>query len=355
MNITLIVSSAHRLYQLTLLLLAVAVPSFSQSDKPTVLLFIIDGLQSDAARVAIANGATNMKFLFENGVSVQEAYCSSPSAIAFLPDKSRPWGTASPPNVAMHTGTHVFESKEMDDVFRAGQRVGIKSVFSGSAENYKVLTSPNYTYAVNHQDSLVVDFALDHFRKDGARLLSIHVQELRSHWTGPEDKLNPGSGYQNALRTVDRHLGRIIETLKRHGVWDSTYVIVSSDHGMGMTGRSDHPASSLSSWTIYMNFYGPGIKRGKVIPYAETPDIALLIARLLSLPPLKGHTNPGVSVEPRGTTGTFLSNLFEGDTSEVDHPKLIRRYLESKKWKPADDYAEYRAAMLSLVKGLVRK
>ncbi len=355
MNITLNVPRAHRLCQLALLLLAATVPSYSQTDTPTVLLFIIDGLQTDAARVAMANGATNMKFLSENGVSVEEAYCSSPSPIVFLPDRSRPWGTASPPNVAMHTGTHLFESKEMDDVFLAGQRVGIKSAFSGSAENYKILTSPNYTYAVNHQDSLVVDFALDHFSKDGARLLSIHVQELRSHWTGPEDKLNPDSRYQDALRTVDRHLGRIIETLKRHGVWDSTYVIVASDHGMGITSRSDHPASSLSSWTIYMNFYGPGIKRGSTIPYAETPDIALLIARFLNLPPLKGHTNPGLTVEPRGTTGTFLSNLFEGNTSKVDHPKLIRRYLESTEWKPADDYAEYRAAMLSLMKELVQK
>ncbi len=98
-----------------------------------------------------------------------------------------------------------------------------------------------------------------------------------------------------------------------------------------------------------MNFYGPGIKRGKSIPYAETPDIAILINHFLNLKPLEGHVDPKVTIEARGTTGTFLSNIFEGNPDEITHPKLIRRYLESKNWKPSDEYAEYRLAMLSYI------
>jgi len=315
-----------------------------------VLLFIVDGLQSDAAKVAIAHGAANMKFFFENGIWVEEAYCSSPSGRLYLPDNSMPWGTAAPPNVAMHTGTHVFESRQMDDIFLAARRAGIKSVFSGSAENYRVFNTADFCYAASNADSAVVDFAIDHLKKDGVRLLSIHVQETRRYWTGPECKTNPESAYQRYLLTVDLFLGKIVEALKSEGVWDSTFVIVASDHGMGCTKQSDHPASVLSSWQPYMNFFGPGIKKGATIPYAESPDIAILIDFLLRLTPLSGHTDPNVSVDPKGTTGTLLTNVFEDFPTRLDHPKLVRRFLESSHWKPSDDYADYRSAMLSLIK-----
>jgi hypothetical protein len=98
-----------------------------------------------------------------------------------------------------------------------------------------------------------------------------------------------------------------------------------------------------------MNFYGPGIKKGKSIPYAETADLALMINHFLKLQPLKGHTDPKVTIEVKGTTGTFLSNIFEGNPEEIMHPEMIRRYLESRNWKPSDDFAEYRMAMLSYI------
>jgi len=321
----------------------------------TVLLFIVDGLQSEAAEVAMAHGAVEMKYFFDNGVWVKEAYCSSPSGRLYLPDNSMPWGTAAPPNVAMHTGTHVFESKQMDDIFLAARRAGIRSLFSGSAENYRVFNTADFFYAASNADSIVVDFAIEHLRKDGVRLLSLHVQQTRSNWTGPEDMVKPDSKYQQYLLTVDRYLGKIVRAIKGAGYWDSTYVIVSSDHGMGNTRRSDHPAYVLSSWKPYMNFFGPGIRKGATIPYAETPDLAVLIAHLLRLPPLMGHTDPSVHITPRGTTGTLLTNIFVNGPATTNHPKLIRRFLESRNWRPSDDYAEYRSAMLTLIKDLAEK
>jgi hypothetical protein len=204
-------------------------------------------------------------------------------------------------------------------------------------------------HAASNTDSIVIRFALGHFSNDKARLLSIHLQELRRGWTGPEDKLKADSPYQKAILVADGLLGRLIKVLKDGGAWDSTYVIVSSDHGMGMTKRSDHSPTTLSSWQSYLNFYGPGIKKGATIPYAETPDIAIMIAHCLRLPPLQGHTDPGVTIARKGTTGVFLSTIFEDDCGVIDHPRFIRRYLESKNWSPADDYGEYRAAMLKLL------
>jgi len=243
----------------------------------------------------------------------------------------------------------------MDDVFLAARRATIKSVFAGSAENYKIFNTADYCFAKSNADSAAIDFATDHLKKDGVRLLSIHVQETRRNWTGPEDKTKPESKYQQYLLQVDRLLGKLIAALKSEGVWDSTYVIVSSDHGMGMTKRSDHPATEISSWKPYMNFYGPGIKKGGTIPYAETPDMAIMIDHVLQLTPLQGHTDPNVSIEPKGTTGTLLTNIFEGNPSTIDHPKLIRKYLEGRNWKPVDDFADYRTSMLSLIREFSQK
>lgn len=325
-------------------------PGRSLASQPIEVLFVIDGLQADAAKVAIANGAAHLKFFFENGVWAEETYCSSPSPYLRLPDNSLPWGTSSPPNVAMHTGTHVFESRQMDDIFLAARRAGIKSIFSGGADNYKEFNTADFCYASSTDpDSVTVQHAIDHLREDGVRLIRIHIQRLRNAWTGPEEKTKPGSPYQQYLLHVDYLLGRVVEEIQTAGLWESTYVIISGDHGMGMTKQSNHPASILSSWKPYMNFYGPGIKKGASIPYAESPDIAVMLNHVLRVDPLQGHTDPGVSIKPKGATGTLLRNIFEGNPREISHPKYILRYLQSVKWNPSDDYEEYRLAMLTLM------
>jgi hypothetical protein len=341
--------------KLWIVIYLMGVLNLSYASDTIVLVFIIDGLQSDAAKVAAADEAKNLKFLIENGVCVEEAYCTSPAPRMYLPDGSLPWGTSSSPNVAMHTGTHVFESRHMDDIFLSARRAQIKSVFAGGANNYKEFTTPDFCHAGSLTDSAVVQYGIDHFKNDGTRLLRLHLQQIRNSWSGPEDKLNPRSRYQQAILNADALLGKLIQMFKSADAWENTYIIIAGDHGMGITKQSEHPPSVLSSWSPFMNFYGPGVKKGKNIPYAETPDLAIMINYFLNLEPLKGYTDPNATIEPNGTTGTFLSNIFEGNQDEIEHPKLIRRYLESKNWKPSDDYAEYRLAMISYLKELIEK
>jgi hypothetical protein len=75
-----------------------------------------------------------------------------------------------------------------------------------------------------------------------------------------------------------------------------------------------------------MAFYGPGIKRGATIPYAEGPDVAIMTNYLLGLPPLRGHLDEQVPAKLRGVTGVFLANIFEGGPADVKLPRLIERY-----------------------------
>ena len=78
-----------------------------------------------------------------------------------------------------------------------------------------------------------------------------------------------------------------------------------------------------------------------------------MIDYLLHLTPLQCHTDSKVTIEPKGTTGILLTNIFEGKPDDIKHPKFIHRYLESKNWKPSDDFAEYRLAMLLFMRELI--
>jgi hypothetical protein len=338
-----------------IIMVFISASSYAFAGEPVVLVFIIDGLQRDAAQVAITNGAVNLKYLVDKGVCVNEAYCTSPAPRMYLPDGSLPWGTSSSPNVAMHTGTHVFESRQMDDIFLSARRAGIKSVFAGGAINYEEFTTPDFTYAGSLTDAEVVQHGIDHLKNDGVRLLRLHLQQIRRAWTGPEGKFDRTSSYQKHLLYADSLLGVVIQELKSEGLWNNTFIIVAGDHGMGITSESDHPPSVHSSWLTFMNFYGPGIKKGATIPYAETPDMALVVNHLLRLDPLKGHTDVNINIERRGPTAKLLTNIFEGSPDEIAHPGMIKRYLESKNFKPSDDFSEYRLSMLRFIEELAEE
>jgi len=99
-----------------------------------------------------------------------------------------------------------------------------------------------------------------------------------------------------------------------------------------------------------MIFYGPSVKKGASIPYAETPDVAVMTNHLLGLPPLLGHTDPAVTLAKKGATGTLLMNVFEGQPQDLQHPKYIEKYLELGTFTSSgENYADYRTEMLGLL------
>jgi arylsulfatase A-like enzyme len=93
-----------------------------------------------------------------------------------------------------------------------------------------------------------VQRAIDAFRNYGVRLIRLHIQRIRDHWTGPEEKNRPDAHYQRYLLSVDHLLGNVVKVIRASGLWDSTFVIIAGDHGMGATKESDHPPSIVSSW-----------------------------------------------------------------------------------------------------------
>jgi type I phosphodiesterase/nucleotide pyrophosphatase len=317
---------------------------------PVVVQFMVDGIDHNTVRTAIAAGATTLGSLLKQGVTVDTYYCTSPAARLDLPDGSRPWGGSTSSNVAMHTGTHLFESYNIDDIFLSARRAGIKSVFAGGSRNYAIFKNADFLYYGGDEltDEIVVDKGLQHLTKDNTRLLRLHLQLIRNAWRGPSDTTNPKSEYvQYFVKTVDPQLARLIAGLKTAGVWDRTYIIFGSDHGMGQTSQSGHPPEILSSWRTFMAFYGPGVKRGAHIPYAEGPDVAVMTNYFLGLPPLRGHLDPKVPKNLGRVSGVFLENILEGGPADVKHPRYIERYLNA--GTPGTTYIDYRNAMIKLM------
>jgi hypothetical protein len=308
---------------------------------------------ADTANTAAQNGATNLKYVLENGVSVASVRTTCPAIRVELPGGIRPWGNATSGNVAMHTGTHLFEadSSGMDDIFLATKAVGIKSVYSGGDNNYGIFKSATFNYGKRMEDQEVVDHAIKHLRNDGARLFRLHLQRVRDVWKGPADKTNPNSAYIQKIVEADGYLGKLIATCKEVGVWDSTYLIIAGDHGMAGGSSGPHPANVPASWEPYLGFWGPGLKKGASIPYAELPDIAVTTMHFFGLPPLKGHTASLSNLSVVGPTGTVLLNLFEGTNAEMNHPRYVDQYLKQGKYTSfGDSYTAYRTFMLDVLR-----
>lgn len=318
-------------------------------DGATVVLFLVDGLQSSALDTGIANGADNMKFLVDGGVRAQTVYSTSPAPRLQLPDNSQPWGNATSGNVAVHTGCHLNESSTMDDIFVAARTAGIKSVFAGGDPNYAIFTTPDFHYADDTSDAETVARAIEHIENDDARLVRIHLQRIRDFWGGPASQTSASSPYIQHLVEIDGLLGELRAVLEAKGVWHKTYVVLSADHGMGEGSSSDHPPNVRSSWETTLVFYGPGIKAGATIPYAESPDIAVMTNHLLKLPALEGHTDTNVALTHKGPTGTLLASIFEGG-ADVTHPRYIESYLNTNTYiEGGAGYSDYRLGMLELL------
>jgi arylsulfatase A-like enzyme len=105
--------------------------------------------------------------------------------------------------------------------------------------------------------------------------------------------------YYGLMSEVDHHLGRLFDHLKSEGLWDSTLIVFTSDHGEEM---GDHWLLGKSgyfdqSYAIPCLIHDPRCEadsaRGKVVT-AFTENVDLLPTMLewagLNLPPLDGHS-----------------------------------------------------------------
>ena len=136
---------------------------------PVVIQFVVDGIDYNTVRTAVATGASTLGTLLKEGVTADTYYCTSPAPRLHLPDGSSPWGGSTSSNVAMHTGTHLFESNRPHLPQRAACRhhVGVRGRL---AQHAIFKNADSLYYGANElTDEIVVDHGLRHLTKDNAR------------------------------------------------------------------------------------------------------------------------------------------------------------------------------------------
>ncbi len=111
-----------------------------------------------------------------------------------------------------------------------------------------------------------------------------------------ETAFNLYRSYVNQVRFADRVLGRILDRIRRLGLFDSALIIICTDHGVGFTSRAQgrlvdpgwsrarrQASAQLNAHTLLMIKY-PGQKQGQIdLRLARPSDVAPTILQVLGL------------------------------------------------------------------------
>jgi Sulfatase len=91
----------------------------------------------------------------------------------------------------------------------------------------------------------------------------------------------PLRGYYDSLALTDRALGRLRRAMQTAGVWETTTVLLSSDHAMKHAALLDGKAGARVPFLLKF--------AGETAAYAYTPELRTVLTRDLLLEILRGH------------------------------------------------------------------
>lgn len=166
-----------------------------------------------------------------------------------------------------------------------------------------------------------------HFRSNGAP--NVPDFELT------EDDLRYANAlYDGSLRYVDRHIGRLVDFLRRERLLDNTLIAVTADHGENLLRPGDKPRYGVSIFThggawlepvakipLILHF-PPKLKPGVVDDFSEGLDLAPTVLSLLDVALPQGKAFDGVD----------LSAAIAGRIAPKKHV-LARRGIRTAQYK----------------------
>lgn len=250
-----------------------------------VLIVSFDGLRPDA--IEAANMETTLS-LMENGAFTLSAQTIYPS-------------TTLPAHASMLVGTcpakHIVRWNEYVpangyaigiDIFDLAKTAGLRTAMVTGKQKLRQVTEPastDYFEFIDTTDKIpdstsVLRLALNQIN-EGFGLMFVHFAEgdLAGHNSGWMSRAQLG-----VYSREDRGLGSMIQTLKTKGLYDTTLIIVTSDHGGH---DSTHGYNIPDDMTIPWIISGPGIVPAELQTQVQTMDTAATAAFALglSIPP----------------------------------------------------------------------
>lgn len=129
-------------------------------------------------------------------------------------------------------------------------------------------------------------------RKQGSRLKLTRTEQIRATvWELKRLRARFRAAYDASLARADATLGELIDVLRKHGDWDDTLLIVTSDHGLDLgehktylTGQSVYQTALRVPLVIH--FPADMASPRRVAPPVSLPDLWPTLAELLELPDL---------------------------------------------------------------------
>jgi hypothetical protein len=247
-----------------------------------VLIVTFDGLRPDAIEAA---GMVNLTQLMQSGAYTLNAQTIYPSLTL-------------PAHASLVTGTcpskHIVRWNEYvpdngyalgTDLFDLAKAAGLRTTLVVSKQKLRQITEPASTDFFEFIDSTnkildsssVLRLALNQIN-EGFGLMLVHFADgdLAGHDSGWMSRTQLSVYYRE-----DRGLGSMIQTLKDKGMYDSTLIIVTSDHGGH---ESTHGTELPEDMTIPWVVSGPGVVPGELQSPISIMDTAATAAFALGLP-----------------------------------------------------------------------
>jgi len=265
---------------------SVNISTLSAKEPERVILFMIDGLHWQAPEKL---NMPVLNSLIKEGTYVRKSYMIIPHHPT-VGDYSLS-NSCSFPNPMLHEGTLFLNPKnKMIQEMISPKR---QSAFVVNTTAYRSVGRGFSTCIMDNSltDDQTVQQAIYLLESQQICFMRVHLQSPGSIGTRiamfsegkpyARDIFGEGSPYIDAIENADRLLGQLIDYLKKRGKWESTVLIVTSDHGQSMVGW--HPMLDEDSWVTPLVFTGNGIARGRELPYFEHTDLAPTIALLLGV------------------------------------------------------------------------
>lgn len=252
-------------------------PTPSKASIERVLIISFDGLRPDAIDLAP----------MPNVISLRDIGAQAP-----LNARTIDYPATSPSHASMLSGycmedhgviynkffQYMGYSKGVD-VFDLATQANMKTIMIVSKDKLRQLAEPETTevFEIAYGEPEIQRVTLPYLQKDfGLMFVHFAGADNRGHkwgWMSGE--------YMKVLREGDAVLGEMIKTLKENNLFDSTLIIITSDHG----GHDrNHVGTIIEDYRITWIAYGPGIVQTEVTRQLYTFDTAATIAYALGFP-----------------------------------------------------------------------
>jgi hypothetical protein len=247
-----------------------------------VLIVSFDGLRPDAIERA---NMENVMALMESGAYTLNARTITPSLT--LPAHASMLVGTCPAKHIVRWNLYVPQNGFAlgTDIFDLAQAADLRTVMVVAKEKLRQVTEPastDYFSFIDKTDKIedsttVLRLALNQINA-GFGLMFVHFAEgdIEGHKNGWMSRAQLG-----VYGREDRGLGSMIQTLKDKGMYETTLIIVTSDHGgHDLTHGSDLPEDMTIPWIIS----GPRIVAGELTAQVHIMDTAATAAFALGLP-----------------------------------------------------------------------